>query len=156
MLKISSISLNKIINSNTSSIDTLIISSIFFFAINRCWNIDARINQNQLNLFSLLKHELIVCDLYTRNSNENRSVCVVVNVVDGEVLHIVKISRLHMGAYLCIASNDVPPRVSQRISLRVQCEYTEIFPQIYPSNSGGAACLFIGLLYMHVNPKLPR
>ncbi|XP_026298862.1 neurotrimin isoform X5 [Apis mellifera] len=43
-----------------------------------------------------------------------------VNVVDGEVLHIVKISRLHMGAYLCIASNDVPPRVSQRISLRVQ------------------------------------
>ncbi|XP_076172644.1 neurotrimin isoform X2 [Ptiloglossa arizonensis] len=43
-----------------------------------------------------------------------------VNFVDGEVLHIVKISRLHMGAYLCIASNDVPPRVSQRISLRVQ------------------------------------
>ncbi|KOX70482.1 Lachesin [Melipona quadrifasciata] len=43
-----------------------------------------------------------------------------VNVVNGEVLHIVKISRLHMGAYLCIASNDVPPRVSQRISLRVQ------------------------------------
>ncbi|XP_076683120.1 neurotrimin isoform X3 [Andrena cerasifolii] len=43
-----------------------------------------------------------------------------VNVVDGEVLHIVKISRLHMGAYLCIASNDVPPSVSQRISLRVQ------------------------------------
>ncbi|XP_043590456.1 neurotrimin-like isoform X5 [Bombus pyrosoma] len=43
-----------------------------------------------------------------------------VNVVNGEVLHIVKISRLHMGSYLCIASNDVPPRVSQRISLRVQ------------------------------------
>lgn len=60
-----------------------------------------------------------------------RSVCVIVNVVDGEVLHIVKISRLHMGAYLCIASNDVPPRVSQRISLRVQCEYTEIFPHIF-------------------------
>ncbi|KOC63980.1 Lachesin [Habropoda laboriosa] len=43
-----------------------------------------------------------------------------VNVVNGEILHIVKISRLHMGAYLCIASNNVPPRVSQRISLRVQ------------------------------------
>ncbi|XP_025986409.1 neurotrimin isoform X1 [Solenopsis invicta] len=43
-----------------------------------------------------------------------------VNVVDGEVLHIVKISRLHMGAYLCIASNGVPPSVSKRVSLRVQ------------------------------------
>ncbi|XP_029171161.1 lachesin isoform X2 [Nylanderia fulva] len=43
-----------------------------------------------------------------------------VNVVDGEVLHIVKISRLHMGAYLCIASNGVPPSVSRRVSLRVQ------------------------------------
>ncbi|TGZ49943.1 Uncharacterized protein DBV15_07159 [Temnothorax longispinosus] len=42
---------------------------------------------------------------------------VVVNVVDGEVLHIVKISRLHMGAYLCIASNGVPPSVSKRVSL---------------------------------------
>ncbi|XP_033213898.1 lachesin-like [Belonocnema kinseyi] len=43
-----------------------------------------------------------------------------VSVVDGEVLHIVKISRLHMGAYLCIASNGVPPSVSRRVSLRVQ------------------------------------
>ncbi|XP_020278701.1 neurotrimin isoform X2 [Pseudomyrmex gracilis] len=43
-----------------------------------------------------------------------------VNVVDGENMHIVKISRLHMGAYLCIASNGVPPSVSKRVSLRVQ------------------------------------
>ncbi|XP_017882277.1 neurotrimin-like isoform X2 [Ceratina calcarata] len=43
-----------------------------------------------------------------------------VDFVDGEVLHIIKISRLHMGTYMCIASNDVPPRVSQHISLRVQ------------------------------------
>ncbi|XP_076299650.1 neurotrimin isoform X3 [Lasioglossum baleicum] len=43
-----------------------------------------------------------------------------VDAVDGEVLHIVKISRLHMGAYLCIASNNVPPPVSQRIVLHVQ------------------------------------
>lgn len=51
-----------------------------------------------------------------------------VNVVDGEVLHIVKISRLHMGAYLCIASNGVPPSVSKRVSLRVQCKLL-IFPR---------------------------
>ncbi|XP_031845245.1 neurotrimin isoform X2 [Nomia melanderi] len=43
-----------------------------------------------------------------------------VNVVNGEVLHIVKISRLHMGAYLCIASNNVAPQCSQRIVLHVQ------------------------------------
>ncbi|KAK7788319.1 hypothetical protein R5R35_007343 [Gryllus longicercus] len=43
-----------------------------------------------------------------------------VNVVDGEVLQITKVSRLHMGAYLCIASNGVPPSISKRVVLRVQ------------------------------------
>ncbi|XP_069165301.1 lachesin isoform X2 [Procambarus clarkii] len=41
-------------------------------------------------------------------------------VTDSEVLHIPSVSRLHMGAYLCIASNDVPPSVSKRITLKVQ------------------------------------
>ncbi|XP_069950451.1 neuronal growth regulator 1 isoform X2 [Cherax quadricarinatus] len=41
-------------------------------------------------------------------------------VTDSEVLHIPTVSRLHMGAYLCIASNDVPPSVSKRITLKVQ------------------------------------
>ncbi|XP_042239280.1 lachesin-like isoform X2 [Homarus americanus] len=41
-------------------------------------------------------------------------------VTDSEVLHIPTVSRLHMGAYLCIASNDVPPSVSKRIILQVQ------------------------------------
>ncbi|XP_050730300.1 neurotrimin-like isoform X2 [Eriocheir sinensis] len=41
-------------------------------------------------------------------------------VTDSEVLHIPTVSRLHMGAYLCIASNDVPPSVSKRILLKVQ------------------------------------
>lgn len=43
-----------------------------------------------------------------------------VNVVDGEMLHITRVSRLHMGAYLCIASNGVPPSISKRVALRVQ------------------------------------
>ncbi|XP_055543935.1 lachesin [Wyeomyia smithii] len=43
-----------------------------------------------------------------------------VNVVDGEVLHITKVSRLHMAAYLCVASNGVPPSISKRVQLRVQ------------------------------------
>jgi hypothetical protein len=49
-----------------------------------------------------------------------------VNVVDGEVLHIVRVSRLHMGAYLCIASNGVPPSISKRVALRVQCKLQSI------------------------------
>lgn len=32
-----------------------------------------------------------------------------------------------MGAYLCIASNDVPPAVSKRVSLSVQCGFKKIF-----------------------------
>ena len=47
---------------------------------------------------------------------------VAVTVVDGETLHVTKVSRLHMGAYLCIASNSVPPSISKRVFLRVQCE----------------------------------
>ncbi|PNF32521.1 hypothetical protein B7P43_G02443 [Cryptotermes secundus] len=43
-----------------------------------------------------------------------------VNYVDGEVLHVVRVSRLHMGAYLCVASNGVPPSISKRVELRVQ------------------------------------
>jgi hypothetical protein len=45
-----------------------------------------------------------------------------VNVVDGETLFITKVSRLHMGAYLCIASNGVPPSISKRVMLKVQCK----------------------------------
>lgn len=45
-----------------------------------------------------------------------------VNVVDGETLSITKVSRLHMAAYLCVASNGVPPSISKRVLLRVQCK----------------------------------
>ena len=41
----------------------------------------------------------------------------------GEQLHLTKVSRTDMGAYLCIASNDVPPAVSKRTVLFVQCKY---------------------------------
>ena len=34
-----------------------------------------------------------------------------------------KISRLDMGAYLCIASNGVPPSVSKRIKVSVDCKF---------------------------------
>ncbi|KAL1465666.1 hypothetical protein WDU94_005218, partial [Cyamophila willieti] len=41
------------------------------------------------------------------------------NLVDGNVFQIRKVSRLHMGAYLCIASNGVIPSVSHKIMVTV-------------------------------------
>ncbi|XP_043270161.1 neurotrimin-like isoform X2 [Venturia canescens] len=43
-----------------------------------------------------------------------------VSSVEGPYLNITKVNRLHMGPYLCIASNGVPPSVSKRIKLIVQ------------------------------------
>ncbi|KAK9890448.1 hypothetical protein WA026_010533 [Henosepilachna vigintioctopunctata] len=37
----------------------------------------------------------------------------------GEVLRLAKISRSEMGAYMCIATNGVPPTVSKRITVNV-------------------------------------
>ncbi|CAD7089885.1 unnamed protein product [Hermetia illucens] len=39
--------------------------------------------------------------------------------VDGEMLWLSKVTRSEMGAYLCIASNGVPPSVSKRMKLQV-------------------------------------
>lgn len=43
--------------------------------------------------------------------------------VEGEMLSLTKITRSEMGAYLCIASNGVPPSVSKRMKLQVHCKY---------------------------------
>lgn len=42
-------------------------------------------------------------------------------IVEGETLLLKKVSRLQMGSYLCIASNGIPPSVSKRAHLKVQC-----------------------------------
>ena len=42
---------------------------------------------------------------------------------DGEELIFSKISRTDSGAYLCIASNGVPPSVSKRMTLDVECKF---------------------------------
>ncbi|KAL7637547.1 UNVERIFIED_CONTAM: hypothetical protein RMT77_012275 [Armadillidium vulgare] len=49
--------------------------------------------------------------------------------VDGEVLHMKKVSRLQMGSYLCIASNNVPPSISKRIHLKVHFPPVAWVPQ---------------------------
>lgn len=51
---------------------------------------------------------------------------------DNETLELSKISRLDMGAYLCIAANGVPPTVSKRIKVSVDCEYKYLcFETVY-------------------------
>lgn len=55
----------------------------------------------------------------------------IVSEWDGESLDISKISRLDMGAYLCIAANGVPPTVSKRIKVSVDCEYIPIYKNIF-------------------------
>ena len=68
-----------------------------------------------------------------------------VNVVDGEILSITKVSRLHMAAYLCVASNGVPPSISKRVQLKVQCEF--FFCQVIE-------CFLTTLLVFTVPPML--
>lgn len=49
-----------------------------------------------------------------------------VAVYEGEQLNLTRISRSEMGAYLCIASNSIPPSVSKRIIVDVECKYIHI------------------------------
>lgn len=49
-----------------------------------------------------------------------------VDTFSGDTLILRKLDRKQMGAYLCIASNDVPPAVSKRILLNVQCKYQRL------------------------------
>ncbi len=42
---------------------------------------------------------------------------------EGTHLDLNKVSRYDMAAYLCIASNGVPPTVSKRITLSVECKF---------------------------------
>ena len=47
---------------------------------------------------------------------------------NGSLLQFHRVERRQMGAYLCIASNDVPPAVSKRVTLAVNCK------SCFPSN----------------------
>ncbi|KAH1023023.1 hypothetical protein HUJ04_012310 [Dendroctonus ponderosae] len=50
---------------------------------------------------------------------------------EGEKLELYKISRLDMGAYLCIATNGIPPSVSKRIKLSVDCKFLYFIVPLY-------------------------
>ncbi|CAM1311075.1 Uncharacterised protein g5600 [Pycnogonum litorale] len=42
-----------------------------------------------------------------------------VSTVDGSLLNISRVTRAHMGTYLCIASNGVPPSITRKIHVNV-------------------------------------
>nr|XP_023024638.1 lachesin-like [Leptinotarsa decemlineata] len=52
-----------------------------------------------------------------------------VDFQEGEHLNLIRVSRMDMGAYLCIATNGIPPSVSKRIILDV-----EFSPMIFVPN----------------------
>lgn len=51
----------------------------------------------------------------------------VVKVVDGERLALSGVQRTDMGGYLCIASNGIPPSVSKRYDVQVNCKWPIMF-----------------------------
>ncbi|XP_054159682.1 lachesin-like [Oppia nitens] len=65
-------------------------------------------------------------DLYSSNGTMKSHKETVIN---GEFLNITKVTRLHMGAYICIAKNGIPPAVSKRIFLGIKFP-----PLIWPPN----------------------
>uniref|UniRef100_T1GML8 Ig-like domain-containing protein n=1 Tax=Megaselia scalaris TaxID=36166 RepID=T1GML8_MEGSC len=54
---------------------------------------------------------------------KNREIIIPVISYNGSYLTISKVNRLNMGAYLCIASNGIPPTVSKRVMLIVHCDH---------------------------------
>lgn len=59
--------------------------------------------------------------------------------IEGTTFNITKVNRLHMGPYLCIASNGVPPSVSKRIMLIVHCEYSFIYTSFFPKTESNCS-----------------
>jgi hypothetical protein len=51
-----------------------------------------------------------------------------VQTVEGTELELNGLSRSDMGAYLCIASNGIPPQVSKRIMVHIHCKNKITFP----------------------------
>ena len=53
------------------------------------------------------------------------------DIVVGQVISLTRVSRRDSGAYLCIASNGVPPAVSRRIILEVTCKLQQWYCQYH-------------------------
>ena len=47
---------------------------------------------------------------------------IAVEKVEGEEIQLHKVTRSEMGAYMCIATNGVPPAVGKTVQLNVNCK----------------------------------
>lgn len=74
--------------------------------------------------------EEIAWNCHRRSSVQMNVLSVSVASIEGSYLEITDVTRLHMGPYLCIASNGVPPTVSKRIVLIVHCTYETTRPSL--------------------------
>ena len=52
----------------------------------------------------------------------------------GAVLNITRISRKHMGVYLCEANNGIPPAASRDFEIEVHCEQNNLFKVVFKQN----------------------
>ncbi|XP_043279022.1 lachesin-like isoform X2 [Venturia canescens] len=62
---------------------------------------------------------IVMREPISANSPNHQTRTISVKEFHGEELHLTKVSRNDMGAYLCIASNRVPPSISKRITINV-------------------------------------
>lgn len=85
-----------------------------------------QISQSQTNQRLLINRQL----KWYVNNNDSAFLFSVPSV-EGSNLVIPRVKRQHMGAYLCIASNGVPPSVSKRVTLIVHCKYLFLDDFIY-------------------------
>ena len=60
-----------------------------------------------------------------------------------------KVQRDQMGAYLCIASNDVPPAVSKRVILNVNCKQIIHCRAYYISHLTLERMIYIRIVYYY-------
>ena len=81
------------------------------------FRVKSKTNQNDIG-----KSVEIHWSIQRQNSNVT-SFIILVSIVEHSELRLPKISRLHMGDYLCVASNGIPPSTSKKYRIRVQCEF---------------------------------
>jgi neurotrimin len=69
---------------------------------------------------------------------------------EGELMSFIRVDRRYLGAYLCIAKNEVPPAVSKRVFLNVNCKIFAGMSMKYPCRWGGKARRPILIIFLLV------
>ena len=79
-------------------------------------------------IFERFPFRIMLNHIYMHFSAPSHAFFMALFLVDahsGDSVNLTRVSRRQMGAYLCIASNDVPPAVSKRVFLNVHCKYCD-------------------------------